>query len=248
MRFESGLLRRRGVALLLTLAVEALLLLLLLFLVPPVPGGKKANGTATFSLDASEDSAETSDTSKTRAKPHPTKATPRPPMPQPPVIPPPPVPVPETPRGPLPFIVMTRDEYRASRVENMVTRPSEPGSPSAAAAGSGRPDTPLAPGRGPGGEPLYAAEWYTRPTNAQLNGYISSRARTSGWGLIACRTIANYRVEDCQELGESPRGSGLAGSVRQAAWQFRVRPPRVGGKELVGEWVAIRVDYTFSTR
>src|SRR5690606_10808436 len=107
-------------------------------------------------------------------------------------------------------------------------------------------DSPLAGGKGPGGEPLYAAEWYVRPTKAQLSTYIGDRARTSGWGLIACRTIANYRVEDCQELGEAPRGSGLAGAVRQAAWQFKVRPPRVGGKDMVGEWVSIRIDYTIT--
>lgn len=97
-------------------------------------------------------------------------------------------------------------------------------------------------GRGPHGEILYAAEWARRPTDAELAGYLPRNAR-DGWGLIACRTIANNRVDDCVELGQSPPGSHLASAVRQAAWQFRVRPPRKGGKPMVGEWVRIRIDY-----
>ena len=97
-------------------------------------------------------------------------------------------------------------------------------------------------GRGPHGEILYAAEWARHPTDAELAGYLPRNA-PDGWGLIACRTIPDNRVDDCVELGQSPPGSHLASAVRQAAWQFRVRPPRKGGRPMVGEWVRILIDY-----
>lgn len=101
------------------------------------------------------------------------------------------------------------------------------------------------PGEGPGGRRLYNAEWFPRrPSDAELNGYLRSPPPPGGWALIACRTIPGYRVENCQILGESPVGSGLARSMREAAWQFRVRAPRVNGKEMIGEWVRIRIDFT----
>ncbi|CAM3234423.1 MULTISPECIES: hypothetical protein [Sphingomonas] len=101
------------------------------------------------------------------------------------------------------------------------------------------------PGEGPGGKRLYNAEWFPRrPTNAELSGYLRGPAPDGGWALIACRTIPDYRVENCQVLGESPVGSGLGRAMREAAWQFRVRAPRVNGKEMIGEWVRIRIDFS----
>ncbi|MDQ3145181.1 MAG: hypothetical protein M3Q57_09960, partial [Pseudomonadota bacterium] len=99
-------------------------------------------------------------------------------------------------------------------------------------------------GTGPNGEPLYAAEWHREPTNAQLAGYLPKQMpQGGGSGLVACRTAERFRVEDCVELGSTPPGSRLAAAVRQAAWQFLVRPPRIGGRPQVGGWVRIRIDY-----
>ena len=100
------------------------------------------------------------------------------------------------------------------------------------------------PGGGPHGEPLYRAEWYTEPTHAELAYYQPKTIPTGSWATIACRTVERFHVEDCQELDESPRGFGLARSLRLASWQFRVKPPRVGGKYQIGTWVSIRIDWT----
>lgn len=142
-------------------------------------------------------------------------------------------------------IPMSRAELAASDIARFPQRAPE------AAAGSG--DSGRAEGEaagdsevvgtGPNGEPLYNAEWHRRPTHAELAGYRPADA-PEGWGLVACRTIPDNRVEDCVELGQSPPGSGLARAVRLAAWQFRVRPPRKGGRPLLGAWVRIRIDYS----
>lgn len=97
-------------------------------------------------------------------------------------------------------------------------------------------------GTAPNGEPMYAAAWYRKPYDDELRGYLST-ATGPGWGLIACRTAPDYRVEDCVGLEEYPRGSMIVRSILAAAWQFKVRPPRIGGRPQIGEWVRIRIDY-----
>ena len=97
-------------------------------------------------------------------------------------------------------------------------------------------------GTAPNGEPLYAAAWYREPSDGELRGYLST-ASGPGWGLIACRTAPDYRVEDCVGLDEYPYGSQINRAVLAAAWQFQVRPPRLGGRPMVGSWVRIRIDY-----
>jgi protein TonB len=167
-----------------------------------------------------------------------TKAEPSKPVAQPrkrPVPKPPPIVLPVKPtitvEKPLPMIELTHEDYAAADVRAL---------PKSAAASASADDS-QAVGRGPNGEVLYAAEWARHPTDAELGGYLPKNA-PDGFGLIACKTVAGDRVEDCIELDQTP-GSHLASAVRQAAWQFRVRPPRRNGVPLVGSWVSIRIDY-----
>lgn len=134
---------------------------------------------------------------------------------------------------PLDMLVLTSEEFAAADISKLAHAPQH--------QGQGANDSE-AVGRAPNGELLYSAEWARRPTDAELSGYLPRNA-PEGWGLVACRTIAGHRVEDCVELENFPAGSRLAGAVRQAAWQFRVRPPRKNGRELVGAWVQIRIEY-----
>lgn len=163
----------------------------------------------------------------------------------PPDVPPPP-PVPTTPSDDVwsKVIPMTGRDFARAAITSGTRSTSEGAGRSNAAgdSGDGDADTDAGGGSG-GGERLYAADWYRRPTHAELSTYLPRNAQP-GWGEVACRTIPNNQVTDCREIGQSGRGSGLAGAVRQAAWQFRILPPRVGGKPLIGSWVRIRITYT----
>jgi protein TonB len=146
-----------------------------------------------------------------------------------------------------------------------VTLPTPARSPPPAAAPRTAPPAPARPvygppdnrpafmrdtervGTAPNGEPLYAASWYREPDEAMMRAYLST-ARGPGWGLIACRTASDYRVEDCVALDEYPHGSQITRSALAAAWEFRVRPPRRGGQLMVGSWVRIRISYELGGR
>ena len=85
------------------------------------------------------------------------------------------------------------------------------------------------------------SEW--AGSKAELSGYLPPGPRKTGWGMIACQMVENYRVENCRALGQSP-GSGLSRAVLNAAWQFRVRPPSIGGRPIMGAWVRIRIEFS----
>ena len=152
-------------------------------------------------------------------------------------------PTPVTPPAPsLSIIHLTHDEFAASDISKL-PRHRDDASDSASA---GRAASTYGPGDGPGGAHLFNAEWYREPPKAALASYLPNGAPPGSWGMIACRTVERYHVEDCQELGESPPGSGLARALRQAAWQFLVRPPRVNGQPIIGAWVRIKFDFARS--
>lgn len=243
-------LRGRTVAILLALAIELLIALLLLWMAPHIEPKEKPK-TVVFGIEANEgekapaekDAAKAPKRAQKRASENAEAQQPTPPTA---ALPPPPV-TPPVSSGPPSFIVMSRQDYAATDIAKApAAQAGDQGNTQTADAGggSGADDTPRA-GTGPHGETLYAADWYRRPTNAQLSPYLPQRALgREGWGEVACRTIERYQVTDCQELGEFPRGSGYAGAVRQAAFQFRVKAPRVNSRLLVGSWVRIRITYS----
>ncbi len=223
--------RRRALAFVLALLFE--ILFLLAFFTPFSPFVRKttpALDTITLQPPAQE-SASTRAPSKAKAT---TTDTARPP----PTLPPPPVPQVKAPPA---FVELTREDFAAGDIAKV---------PSQTKAGGGEGDRGTAsagssygPGEGPNGAPLYNAEWYVEPTPGQLALYLPSGGPRPGWALIMCRTAPDYRVEDCRGLSESPPGSRLMSALRQAAWQFKVRPPRRGGQPIIGAWVRIRFDW-----
>jgi hypothetical protein len=223
--YERSPLRRRASGLALALAVNAALILALLTLgIIPVPTQKPSTATIVDLIPESHSQAQQA----AKSAPRTNKPVVKPPpiiLPVKSTIAPPPLPRKKS----QSWIEMSSAELAAADVRNLP------------APGPGEGDSEEV-GRGPHGEVLYAAEWAREPTNAELGGYLPRNA-PNGWGLIACRTIPNNRVDDCIELGQSPAGSHLASAVRQAAWQFRVRPPRKNGRPMVGEWVQILIDY-----
>ena len=233
--FQPQSCRQRALSLVLALSIVALLLLALLTLAPRPDLVPSSRDLATFSVspDPTRQAAERRAAPRTvaRQKQAPPAArivTPKP-------IVPPPVKV----AGGLPGVIaMDLDANDIGKIKGTATAAGgdgDTGTDSVAAYG---------PGEGPGGQPLYDAEWYREPTNAELNGYLPRGAPPDSWALIACKTVPDYRVDNCRQLGESPLGSGLARAMRQAAWQFRVRPPRIGGKPIMGAWVRIRITFS----
>jgi len=230
--YDRPPLRRRlsGFALAVAINLALLFVLMTLGIIPPPAAQKTLSGTVIDLIPQRRSSApEQHKTQLQRRRIETNRPVPkRPPivLPSKPTIRPPPQPSTKS----SPWIELSKDEMAASDISKLP------------AAGSGSAGDSEVVGRGPNGEALYAAEWAREPSNAELGGYLPRNA-PDGYGLVACKTIPGNRVEDCVELDQYPHGSRLAAAVRQAAWQFRVRPPRKGGRPLIGSWVQIRIDY-----
>ena len=254
-RLRSGA-GRRTLAISLALLIELLLLLLLLSLGVGKQPGKEDQSITVVNFEAAEEASEEAAQAPEPAphaeeRPAPQQQPTEQPLPPQPAPPLPPRPVEAQPLPTPPVTIPAADERPPSAVAPPAA--AQPAPPPRRVYGP--PDTGGSPamrdservGTAPNGEPMYAAAWYREPRPDQLRAYLST-ASGPGWGLIACRTAPDYRVEDCVGLDEYPTGSQITRAVLAAAWEFKVRPPRVGGKSLVGSWVRIRIDYTIQRR
>lgn len=231
-----ALLRRRLTGGGLAIAVELLIVLVLIWFGAPqfVPMARDGRPLLTFNVsnvraDTEKTTRQVEQRRRAAAPPPKTLQPPRPPSTD----------IPLTSLSQIPgLMVLTREQYAAADISKIKGRTPKSDGDAIADA----PDS-QAIGAGPNGQPLYAAQWYREPTQAEMGPYLP-RNGVTGWGEIACRTAPRYRVEDCRILGDSPPGSGIARAAQAAAWQFKVIPPRKGGKELIGAWVQIHLDLT----
>lgn len=216
---------QRGLAIGLTLVAELIFLMILLGLGPATWTAREASKPTLVDLVKAPPAPATQPTAKsaeaTKGKPVSRATAPR---------------LPPSPLAKSPYLELTREEFAAADISKLG---------SAGGQGQGRGESTASVGTGPGGVTLYRAEWYRGPpTDAELAFYLPRGVAPGSWAEVACKTIPDNRVENCQAIGESPPGSGLARALRLAGWQFRIRPPRIDGKPMVGTWVKVHLEFT----
>lgn len=247
MRLREKLGHRMGSAML-ALAIEALVLLALLTLGQAInPPEKPTASLVSIAVHSSDTQKKPDQPAKKPETPKKAASSPPPAFTPAPQAAQPPSPAPVKPPPPA-FIPVNPQAMASLDISKLPRSPSiAPGRGRMGPADSDAEPDSQRVGTAPGGQALYAASWYRKPYDDELAGYLST-AQGPGWGLIACKTAPEYRVVDCVALDEYPQGSRIASAVLAAAWQFKVRPPRVGGVPQVGDWVRIRIDYGFKAK
>ena len=234
--------RGRGPGFVFAVIVNALLALLFLTLSSRSPLARMApTGLAVFNVSGSRATPEATEEKAARqprrtkrtaiARETPAPAPPKPPAPD------------ASAATPFEMLIVSREVFAASDIGKLPKDTPEVASGGGEGSAAESAST-YGPGEGPGGSTLYAADWYRKPRDAELAYYLPANIRPGSWGEIACLTVERYGVENCRVLAESPRGSGLANALRQAAWQFKVIPPRKDGKPMLHTWVRIHFDFT----
>ena len=234
-------LRRRGLGLFIALLLEAIIIIAILSLSMRASGPTGTRGLSTFSLQAEAESASSADKSETKTPITKVQKSDVAPTIPPPLLPPV-NPVKAPPPNPN-FIKVSKSEFDAMDLSKL---PAGDGSDSGDSKGSGQgPKANMGPGLGPGGAQLYPVAWLREPYDSELAPYLAAvkRVPPGASADIACRMAEHNRVENCQIIGETPRGTGLAKALRLAAWQFLVKPPRIDNKPQLGVWVRIHFDF-----
>lgn len=234
-------LRRRGFGIAIALLLEALFILAILSLSMRSAGpdaGRKSLSTFSLNAESSSQATKKSEAETPVAKVQ--QRTFAPPIPKP--LLPPVNPVKAPPPNPD-FIKVSKADFEAMDLSKLLGGGSA-GSENKSGSGQG-PKGMMGPGLGPGGAQLYPVAWLREPYDAELAPYLAAAKRIPPGASadIACRMAERNRVENCQIIGENPRGTGLAKALRLAAWQFLVKPPRIDNKPQLGVWVRIHFDF-----
>ena len=241
--WQGSDLRRRAAGIAIALLLEALLIIAILSLSMQSAGtGEGKRGLSAFSLEA-ESQSSSADSSKRETE---TPVTKEQQQTATPIIPKPLLPPVNPVKAPPPspdFIKVSKSEFDAMDLSKI---PASGNAGSGESKGSGQASKGMmGPGLGPGGAQLYPVAWLREPYDAELRPYLAAaRSVPNGASAdIACRMAEHNRVENCQIIGENPRGTGLAQALRKAAWQFLVKPPRIDNKPQLGVWVRIHFDF-----
>ena len=72
---------------------------------------------------------------------------------------------------------------------------------------------------------------------------LYARQRPAGFGDDRLQDLSAISGRRLLRMGSVPASARLDRELMEAAWQFKVRPPRKNGQAMIGEWVRIRFDY-----